>query len=41
MNEDERISITKEMDFGKSILGILDVLEQYDIAVEPSNAISL
>ncbi|WP_393964965.1 hypothetical protein [Exiguobacterium sp. S22-S28] len=41
MNEDEKMIITKEMDFGKSILGILDVLEEYDIGVEPSNAISL
>lgn len=41
MNEDEKMIISKEMDFGKSILGILDVLEEYDIGVNPSNAISL
>lgn len=41
MNEDEKMIISKEMDFGKSILGILDVLEDYDIVVNPSNAISL
>ncbi len=41
MNEDERNMILKRSDRGEGILGILDILEQYDIKIDYSNAIEL
>lgn len=41
MNEDERNMILKRSDSGESILGILDILEQYDIKISHSSAITL